>query len=86
MEMDREAALDRAAELLMVVGGLNWGLVGIADVDLVASLFGPRSFLSRLVYGLVGISAAWCLYRSIRRGQADARVRGMLARVPPFGG
>ncbi len=42
---------------LLVVGGLNWGLVGLFNFDLVSTLFGPMSFLSRTVYALVGISA-----------------------------
>jgi uncharacterized membrane protein YuzA (DUF378 family) len=44
-----------AAFVLVVVGALNWGLVGLAGLDLVASLFGgPASLLSRAVYSLVG--------------------------------
>lgn len=43
--------------ILLIVGGLNWGLVGLFDFDLVATLFGAGSLLSRIVYGLVGISA-----------------------------
>ncbi len=45
--------------ILVIVGGLNWGLVGIADFNLVAFIFGDGSILSRLVYVLVGLSAAW---------------------------
>lgn len=45
------------AVALLIVGGLNWGLVGLLSFDLVAALFGPMSALSRLVYILVGISA-----------------------------
>ena len=45
--------------LLVIVGGLNWGLVGIFGLDLVAALFGDASILSRLVYVLVGASALW---------------------------
>lgn len=45
------------AVILVIVGGLNWGLVGFFNFDLVAAIFGPMSYLSRLVYGLVGISA-----------------------------
>ena len=44
---------------LLVVGGLNWGLVGLLNFDLVAALMGPQSVLSRLVYTLVGVSAAY---------------------------
>jgi len=47
--------------LLVIVGGLNWGLVGIFGLDLVAALFGNASILSRLVYILVGASALWQL-------------------------
>ena len=45
--------------ILLIVGGLNWGLVGLANFDLVAALFGEMSPLSRLVYLLVGLSALW---------------------------
>lgn len=46
--------LDVFAALLVVVGALNWGLVGTMNFDLVATLFGDGSALSRVVYGLVG--------------------------------
>ena len=52
-------ALDKITLVLLIVGGLNWLLVGAADFDLVAALFGEMSLLSRLVYILVGISALW---------------------------
>ena len=45
--------------ILVIVGGLNWGLVGLADFDLVAALFGEGSVLARAVYVLVGLSAAY---------------------------
>jgi len=50
-------ALDTLATVLLIVGGLNWGLVGVAHFDLVAALFGDMSILSRIVYSLVGLSA-----------------------------
>lgn len=50
-------ALDWVFFVLLVVGGLNWGLVGIFDFDLVATLFGDMSAISRVVYSLVGLSA-----------------------------
>ena len=52
-------ALNLTTLLLVIVGGLNWGLVGLFDVDLVAAIFGPGSLPARLVYVLVGLSAAW---------------------------
>lgn len=45
--------------ILVIVGGLNWGLVGLFGFDLVAALFGVGSALSRAVYILVGLAAAW---------------------------
>lgn len=43
--------------VLLIIGGLNWGLVGLFNFDLVSTLFGPMSILSRIVYVLVGASA-----------------------------
>ena len=56
--------------LLLIVGGLNWGLVGLFGFDLVAALFGQMSPLSRIVYALVGISALWQIIPLVR-GQAS---------------
>jgi uncharacterized membrane protein YuzA (DUF378 family) len=50
---------DILAAVLLVVGGLNWGLVGLADFDLVAALFGAMSPASRLVYAVVGLAAVY---------------------------
>ena len=47
--------------ILLIVGGLNWGLVGLFNFDLVATLFGAGSILARIVYMLVGLSALWQL-------------------------
>ena len=47
--------------LLIIVGGLNWGLVGLANFSLVDAIFGAGSTLSRLVYILVGVSAVYQL-------------------------
>ncbi len=45
------------ALILTIIGGVNWGLVGAFDFDLVSFLFGPLTPLSRIVYLLIGISA-----------------------------
>ncbi len=56
------SVLSRIALALVIIGGLNWGLIGFFRFDLVATLFGGQdAFLSRVVYGLVGISALLCL-------------------------
>ena len=60
--------MDTIAQILSIIGCLNWGLVGIFQFDLVAWLFGGvDSLLSRIIYTLVGLSALWCvslLFRS----------------------
>lgn len=54
--------LDVIALILTVIGGINWGLIGIFQFDLVAWLFGGQSaVLSRIIYTLVGIAAVWCI-------------------------
>ncbi|MFA5349129.1 MAG: DUF378 domain-containing protein [Candidatus Paceibacterota bacterium] len=54
-------ALNLIAMILVIVGGLNWGLVGIFEFDLVATIFGPLSIVSRIVYVLVAVSAIYLL-------------------------
>lgn len=51
--------MDVIAVILLVVGGLNWGLVGVANFDLVAALFGSGSILAKAVYTLVGLAAVY---------------------------
>lgn len=51
--------IDWVALVLVLVGGLNWGLVAVADFDLVAALFGDGSALARIVYGLVGLATIY---------------------------
>jgi uncharacterized membrane protein YuzA (DUF378 family) len=57
--------------ILTIVGGINWGLIGIADFNLVAALFGPDSGLSRTVYALVGLSALYQLMPLAKAFQID---------------
>ena len=58
--------LDMLAGVLVIVGALNWGLVAVAEFDLVASIFGGMEFgetnaASRLIYGLVGLAGLYCI-------------------------
>lgn len=55
--------LDVLAYVLLIVGGLNWGLVGLFKFDLVATIFGDMTVLSRVVYTLVGLSAVYVAAR-----------------------
>ncbi len=57
--------------ILAIVGGINWGLVGLADFNLVAALFGAQTGLSRTVYILVGLSALYQLMPLTRAFQID---------------
>ncbi|MCR5260237.1 MAG: DUF378 domain-containing protein [Candidatus Gastranaerophilales bacterium] len=50
------------AYVLMLIGAVNWGLVGMMNFDLVAFLFGDMTILSRVVYSLVGISAVYAAF------------------------
>lgn len=63
--------MDRIALLLVIVGALNWLLVGLFKFDLVAAIFGGQaSFLSRIIYVLVGLSGIWSIsFFSKRRGR-----------------
>ena len=61
-------AIDWIAMVLMIVGGINWGLVGLLNFDLVAALFGPMSTAARAVYVLVGLAAVWGIVMAFRLG------------------
>lgn len=61
--------LDRLALILVIIGGLNWGSIGIFGFDLVGWMFGGQdAMLSRIVFTLVGIAAIWCISLLFRRG------------------
>ncbi len=55
-------ALNITMLVLLIIGGLNWGLVGLFDFNLVAALFGSNSILSAIVYVAVGVSALYSIY------------------------
>lgn len=65
--------MDRIALILAIIGGLNWGSIGIFRFDIVAFLCGGQtSTLSRVVYTLVGLAAIWCISLLFReREKAD---------------
>lgn len=52
-------ALDWTALILVIIGGLNWGLIGLFKLDLVKSIFGDMTAISRIIYILVGLSAIY---------------------------
>ena len=54
--------INRIALILNIIGGLNWGLIGLFKFDLVAWIFGGQdSVLARIIYSLVGLVAIWCI-------------------------
>lgn len=53
--------LDYIALILVVIGAINWGLIGFFDFDLVRAIFGDMTLISRIVYALVGISGLYAL-------------------------
>ena len=65
--------LDKIALIRAIIGGLNWGSIGLFRFDLVAFLFGGSdSLISRIIYILVGVAAVWCislLFRDTRAGE-----------------
>ena len=53
--------LDYTALTLVIIGAINWGLIGFFRFDLVAWLFGSLTLLSRIIYALVGLAGLWCI-------------------------
>ena len=54
--------LNKIALVLLIIGGLDWGLIGLFRFDLVAWLFGGQTaILSRIIYTVVALSAIWCI-------------------------
>ena len=54
--------LDRIALCILIIGGINWGSMGLFKFDIVAWIFGGTgSVVSRIIYTLVGLSALWCI-------------------------
>ena len=67
------SVLDRIALALNIIGGINWGLIGIFKFDLVAAVCGGQtSVVSRIIYTLVGIAALWCI-SLLFRGDGDTQ-------------
>ncbi len=60
--MAEKTIIDWIAYALLIIGGLNWGLYGLMNMDLVALLLGSIPILATIVYALVGLSALYMLY------------------------
>ncbi len=58
--------LDKVSMLLLMIGGINWGLVGWLEYNLVDEIFGVGSGLSRVIYAVVGVAALYSVYGMIK--------------------
>lgn len=67
----RMNGLDWVAYVLVIIGGINWGLVGVFDFNLVTKLFGNDSALSNIIFGLVGLSALYLIYTAVKLMQHE---------------
>jgi uncharacterized membrane protein YuzA (DUF378 family) len=65
--MNKMTPLGNVAFILVVIGALNWGLVGIFNFDLVAFLLGDMSTLARIVYALVGLSGLYMIVNAAKK-------------------
>ena len=59
---------------VVVVGGLNWGLVGLFDTDLIAVIFGPLSAVSRIIYTIVGLGAVYIIGSAFAKSGSYSRM------------
>ena len=53
--------IDTIALVLVIIGAINWGLIGIFNFNLVDTLFGSMTAITRIVYSLVGVAGLWCI-------------------------
>ena len=67
--MNKLSTIDWVALVLVIIGGVNWGLIGFFNFDLVATIFGNESMLSRIIYDLVGISAVYLIFVAPKMGK-----------------
>jgi len=64
--------LDWVAAILVIIGGLNWGLIGFFGWDLVGAIFGDASVITKIIYDLVGLAALWMIYMVFARNSKSS--------------
>ncbi|MBQ2276849.1 MAG: DUF378 domain-containing protein [Lachnospiraceae bacterium] len=69
----RNKLLDCIALTIAIIGAINWGLIGFLDFNLVAAIFGSMTWLSRIIYGLVGVCGLYLItfYMRLSNSEAD---------------
>ncbi|HHT50037.1 MAG TPA: DUF378 domain-containing protein [Eubacteriaceae bacterium] len=66
--------MDTISLVLVIIGAINWGLIALFQFDLVASLFGGQdAFLSRIIYGLVGLAGLYCIKFLMERDKPEIK-------------
>ena len=66
---------DKIALILLIVGGINWGLVGLFEFDLVAWAFGgPTAIISRIIYTVIALAGIWCISLLFRERDVEDTV------------
>lgn len=63
-------AIDIISLILVIIGAINWGLIGLFNFDLVAMLFGNMTMLSRIVYVVIGVAGLWTI-RLLAKADSD---------------
>jgi uncharacterized membrane protein YuzA (DUF378 family) len=62
--MNKLSGMDWLALILLIVGGLNWLLIGLFNFDLVAAIFGPMTAISKIIYVVVGLATIYVIFLS----------------------
>ncbi len=68
--------MDKTCLTLIIIGALNWLLVGLFQFDLVAAIFGSGALISRIIYSVIGLAGAWCIGLLFRDWKQTSMVRG----------
>lgn len=59
--------INLVAIILLVIGGINWGLIGLLNLNVIYSIFGSVPLLERLIYILIGLAAAYVIYKLFKK-------------------
>lgn len=65
----KKGTLSTVAVVLVIVGGINWGLVGLLEWNLVEAIFGISTVITKIIYDLVGLSAIYMVYTSMSKSE-----------------
>jgi len=66
--------VDTIALILVIIGALNWGTIGLFGIDVVSTIFGSASVISRIIFSLVGIAGLWSICLLFKEHEYNSRV------------